>query len=135
MRMIGGRAFVPIGILLCVVTLAGCDNLRPGSVGRTASMSPKPVPRIALLLPIRAQLSAPVEPDCEFKTTEPNTDDRQKLDYERQCYRHAAMIARERLRLLQSSVRRMARAADRCQWYASLADPSQPFDATGALTE
>jgi hypothetical protein len=122
-------------IALCAATLMGCDRGRPGFVERTASIVQKPVSRAALPLPIRAQLGTAAEPDCEFKTTEPTTDDRQKLDYERQCYRHAAMIARERLRLLQSSVRSMARAADRCQWYAALANGVEAPAATGTLTD
>ena len=115
--------------------LAGCDRARFSAVERTASISPKPVSRAVVPQPIRAQLSGPAEPDCEYKATEASIDDRQKLDYERQCYRHAEMITRERLRLLQNSVRSMARAADRCQWYAALPPGLQAFDATGALTE
>src|SRR5262245_23766142 len=122
-------------IALCAALLAGCDRARYSAVERTASISPRPtsrpISRAAIPLPIRAQLSAPAEPDCEYKTTEPNVDERQRLDYERQCYRHAAMIMRERLRLLQSSVRSMARAADRCQWYAALPDGLRAFDVIG----
>jgi len=32
--------------------------------------------------------------DCEFKTSEPRSDERQKLDYEAQCYRHAYLNVR-----------------------------------------
>jgi hypothetical protein len=47
-------------------------------------------------------------PDCEFKRTDvgavdPNEWARLKIDYERQCYQDAEKIARDRLRLLQSS--------------------------------
>ena len=55
-------------------------------------------------VPGRELLNRQAEPDCEFKTTDPKADERQKLDYERQCYRHAEMIVRSRLQLLQGSV-------------------------------
>jgi hypothetical protein len=128
-------------IAICAATLAGCDSPRhvflerhrvvertarisrpvsratlprppraqPRAVERTARIS-RPVSRATLPLPPRAQLSAPVEPDC--KLNDPNADERQKLDYERQCYRHAEMIVRERLLLLQSWVGRMVRVAN-----------------------
>src|SRR5262245_29564269 len=134
MRTIRKRSFLSgcgLCIVLCAAMLAGCEKARYSALERTASVAPKPVSRAVIPPPIRAQLSAPAEPDCELKTTEPNIDDRQRLDYERQCYRHAAMIMRERLRLLQSSVRSMARAADRCQWYAALPDGLRAFDVIG----
>jgi len=56
-----------------------------------------PIPNEALLKP-------QPEPDCTFPATDTAADERQKLDYERQCYRHAEMIARARLQLLQESV-------------------------------
>ena len=72
-----------------------------------------PVPGAALLKP-------QPEPACEYKATDrvatgtPDTKAgdpavdaalRTKLDYERQCYRHAEMILRQRLHALQASVR------------------------------
>jgi hypothetical protein len=65
----------------------------------TESKSKTPIP-----LPAAPLLSPQPEPRCEFETTDTNTDERQKLDYERQCYRHAEMIVRSRLQLLQISV-------------------------------
>jgi hypothetical protein len=50
--------------------------------------------------PRRDLLAPQPQPDCDFKTSGSNADDRQKLDYERQCYRHAERLARERLRRL-----------------------------------
>lgn len=47
-------------------------------------------------------------PDCDIKATD--TDERQKLDYERQCYRHAEGIARDRLHSLQDWVKGSLRA-------------------------
>lgn len=58
----------------------------------------------------RALLVSPSAPDCEFKdseleTADPNLWARLKLDYERQCYRKAEVSVRNRLRLLQASLR------------------------------
>jgi hypothetical protein len=65
-----------------------------------------PLPSSALLEQLHA-------PRCEYRKASPGKDgaeeseaSRIKLDYERQCYRHAEMIARARLRRLQSSVSR-----------------------------
>jgi hypothetical protein len=55
-------------------------------------------------IPSEALLQPQPEPDCRFPETDTAADERQKLDYERQCYRHAEMIARARLQLLQESV-------------------------------
>ena len=60
-------------------------------------------------------LSRQSEPDCEFKATESKTDERMKLDYERQCYRHAEMIVRNRLELLQNSVDTTIKALKRTE--------------------
>jgi hypothetical protein len=62
-------------------------------------------------------LEAQLEPNCEFQMvglgdTWLDIDEtaRKKPDYERQCYRHAETIARDRLRLLQASVGDMIKA-------------------------
>jgi len=55
-----------------------------------------------------ALLAPQPEPDCTFKTDDPNADERQKLDYERQCFRHAEMIVRNRLQSLQEAFARQA---------------------------
>jgi hypothetical protein len=88
---------------------------------------------VSIPLPARTLLVAPEEPDCELK--DPNADERQKLDYERQCYRHAGIIARERMRLLQASVRRTAQAINRCQWFAAQPRGPQSLTAISLLTE
>ena len=108
----------------CAIALAGCGcTTCDRIVSRTANgkastglkfRTPIPVPSRASLSPepVRtptsesagALLRPQLEPDCEFKTGDSNFDERQKLDYERQCYRHAEMIVRNRLELLQSSV-------------------------------
>jgi hypothetical protein len=67
-----------------------------------------PLPDSALLEQLQA-------PRCEYRkagskkadgATSDNQDLQVKLDYERQCYRHAEMIARARLKSLQKSVSR-----------------------------
>jgi hypothetical protein len=69
----------------------------------------EPVP-----LPEASLLSPQSEPGCEASGTD--TNERQKLDYERQCYRHAEMIVRGRLQLLQDSVGRTISAVKRNEW-------------------
>jgi hypothetical protein len=86
--------------------------------------------RSAVPLPDRALLAQPAEFDCEFKTATldntggaPQTSGqassgaegalRIKLDYERQCYQHAEMISRDRLRHLQAAAGEMLKATRR----------------------
>jgi hypothetical protein len=69
------------------------------------------VARKSIPLPSRALLAPPAAPDCTYRAPAGSTEDaRVKLDYERQCYRHYEMIARQRLMLLQASVERTIRA-------------------------
>ena len=94
------------------VILAGCtQHARSRTVSGTpnTSSSVSSGSRTLVPLPDKALLGRLPEPDCKFKTSE-DTDDRQKLDYERQCYRHAEIIARLRLLLLQRSVDKTIRA-------------------------
>jgi hypothetical protein len=78
--------------------------------------------------PDRALLAPPAEFNCEFKSNDdgrgppqpsqgaqsnPDAALRMKLDYEQQCYRHAEMISRERLRRLQAALGETIKAVDR----------------------
>jgi hypothetical protein len=84
-------------------------QLLQGSVDKTISATKRmPIP-----LPAAPLLSPQPEPSCE--TTDTNADVRQKLDYERQCYRHAEMIVRSRLQLLQGSVEKTINAVQRSE--------------------
>jgi hypothetical protein len=74
---------------------------KPGSPARAAI----PLPDDALLLP-------PQPPSCAF-TNENGVDARAQLDYERQCYRHAEIIVRERLQALQAAIADTIRAVRR----------------------
>jgi hypothetical protein len=69
--------------------------------------------RAAIPLPAAPLLSPQAEPSCEFQAKDSNADERQKLDYERQCYRHSEMIVRNRLQLLQDSVDKTISAVKR----------------------
>lgn len=89
-------------VVVCAMTLAGCDY-----AGRDLKLS-HTVP-----LPNRALLKPQPEPNCERETVELKTEELRKLDYERQCYRHAEMIARDRLDLLQGSVAKTIKAIQR----------------------
>jgi hypothetical protein len=101
--------------------LAGCDRPDRGlmlsstdtysskvhrSRSSTVRRSRTPIP-----VPDRALLEPRPEPQCQFAGTDPNADERWKLDYERQCYRQAEMIVRYRLELLQNAVHKMIEAA------------------------
>jgi hypothetical protein len=84
--------------------------------------------RIQVPLPDAALLAPPPQFDCTFKVGDepppnppsaqgdPGTDAalRKKLDYERQCYRHAEMILRDRLLLLQGPAGDTVKAAAKC---------------------
>jgi len=65
----------------------------------------------AMPVPAPELLAPPTQPVCAFDSTRTDADDRQKLDYERQCYRHAEMILRDRLERLQGDVEEMLKAA------------------------
>jgi len=107
-----------LGIASCAVMLAGCDygarralGIHPFDTGgpKTSGFRSRiPLPGLALLAPQS-------EPNCEFPTTDSQSGERQRLDYERQCYRHAEMIARARLLVLQRSVAKTIRAIERCK--------------------
>ena len=89
------------------VVLAGCNQHARGPTASgtlNTDSSVRSGSRTSVLPLDKALLGRLPEPDCKLKTNEAGTDDRQKLDYELQCYRHAEMIARNRLQLLQGSV-------------------------------
>jgi hypothetical protein len=92
-----------VAALLATCALAGCGSEIADQ--RLASLKPK--------------LERQRPPNCEYRTarldkagarqtdgqpTAADAEQRAKLDYERQCYRHAEIIARNRLRSLQDAV-------------------------------
>jgi hypothetical protein len=107
------------GVVLSVSALSDCSSVYHGRGTSYARLTSRHAPtRVALRRwhgrPTSALLAPLPEPDCQFRGTvspapgqaEPDKAEvqRVKLDYERQCYRQADMIARERLRQLQTSV-------------------------------
>jgi hypothetical protein len=102
-------------IVLCAGTLAGCNYSKRDLKLSTTGVAGGPGSRTPIPLPGRGLLQAQPEPQCAFESTEPKADQVQKLDYERQCYRHAEMIARGRLDLLQGSVVKTIKAVKRSE--------------------
>lgn len=92
--------------ILCAATAAGCAR---HSDQQVAGMDPAQS-ELQACQSMRPLLEPQPAPDCEFresnlKTVDPDAFARLKLDYERQCYRRAEKLARDRLRLLQHSNR------------------------------
>ena len=87
--------------------LAGCD---PSPRPDAALLTPQPPPRCDTRPEsgVRKQAAAA---NVTGTATDANNDAAalRKLDYEAQCYRHAEMIARNRLNRLQAQVQDMAR--------------------------
>jgi len=84
-------------VALCTLALAGC-----------ASTHTQPLSTAEVRLPEPALLRPPTAPNCEAKAqpgpSDPAADPAARLDYERQCYRHAELIVRDRLEWLQAAV-------------------------------
>jgi len=105
-----------LAVALSAAALAGCDctwRCAPMTRIAKANISARPVSQTPIPMPGRTLLTPQPEPDCKFTASDTDADDRQKLDYERQCYRHAEMIVRSRLRLLQGSVGETIKAVKR----------------------
>jgi TPR repeat protein len=78
------------------------------------------------------------EPNCAFKTDDPNITERQQLDYERQCYRHAEMIVRNRLQMLQDAIMERSgvpESRDTTTATGGEAAPTKGFDRAKRLVE
>lgn len=100
----------------CALSPGDCDEEhveRMAAAPRAAKAGP--TSKQPALLPDRALLTPQPEPNCEFKGTGAGSEEtlRVKLDFERQCYRHAEIIVRNRLRLLQDSVEETIKTAKR----------------------
>jgi hypothetical protein len=98
---------------LGALALTGCNTVNErGKLMSAATVREPRVVRHVLSLPpsVRALLAAQPAPNCTIPANEANADERQKLDYERQCYRQAEIIVRDRLLRLQKSVAAMDRA-------------------------
>jgi hypothetical protein len=90
-----------LAAILCAVTLAGCARHPDKQVAAVA-------PAQGSCRSVNELLEPQPAPDCEYrgsvlKTVDPGEFARLKLDFERQCYRRAEKLARDRLQLLQAS--------------------------------
>jgi hypothetical protein len=102
-------------------------STRHGSAMRPAAARVSAAPGARTLIPLPSQdlLAAPPQFDCEFKTTRGQADAgtdvamRMKLDYERECYRHAEIISRDRLRQLQAAAGEMIEGVNRSEQSAA----------------
>ena len=125
-RAVADRVACLFTVALLAISLAGCNCIIRSSTGskfraqtpaaslisQTANKEKvtesnkftESQPRTPIPLPAATLLSPQPEPSCEVETTGDNVDERQKLDYEQQCYHHAEIIARDRLQLLQDSI-------------------------------
>ena len=102
-----------LGIALGALALTGCHSVsESGKLMRTATAGePRMVRHVRSLPPsVRALLAEQPAPNCTIPANEANADERQKLDYERQCYRQAEIIVRDRLLRLQKAVGAIERA-------------------------
>jgi hypothetical protein len=108
------------GALCALAALAGCAPTTAPDTAQAATTSMRTevpeIPRICR--PDPALLTSPSAPDCKFgrpelKTVDPDQWARLSVEFERQCYLRAEKAVRERLRLLQASMRCDAAAARR----------------------
>jgi hypothetical protein len=132
-----GRTACLVRVYAMVLVLAGTTTVMSGgapsaepvtrrapSPERSESKpTPQLLPNLALIVPDSILLVPPAEPDCEFRTNDPKANERQKLDYGRQCYRHAEMIVRNRLHELQKAVERFT---DVTSTFASASRSEEP---------
>jgi hypothetical protein len=88
--------------------------------------------RTRIPVPSAQLLKQQPEPVCEYRSTTKGADAaaeaaelRAKLDYERQCFRHAEMIVRQRLHALQASVDKTIKAIQRGRKQASPAGTNE----------
>ena len=81
-----------------MLAVAGCT---PIPIPDTALLEPQAAPRCDAKARQQAGASADAGGDAASQA---------KLDYERQCYRHAELIARNRLNKLQASVQQTVKA-------------------------
>jgi BA14K-like protein len=119
-------------IIAAASVLVGTDAMAQSThLDAKTAHSARPGARTLIPLPDPALLAPPAEFNCEFKTASPDEARgqsspgpapaladrdaalRAKLDYERQCYRHAEMILRDRLLGLQAAVGETIKAINR----------------------
>jgi hypothetical protein len=132
-KFTGSKSRTPIPTAALISQSAQSEKVTESiKSGGSKSRTPSPLPATPLLNP-------QPEPSCELETTESSTDERQKLDYERQCYRHAEMIVRSRLQFLQESVdktisaiKRTSRPLPAASLLSPQPEPSCELETTGS---
>jgi hypothetical protein len=120
-KLIAAGARQPLRLSACALAVASCATLLPGcdragylpDPPGTAGTSISPGAGSPIPLPKRVLLTPQAKPNCEYTNTEVGADDPRRLDFERQCYRHAEMVVRDRLQLLQGAVDKTIRAVRR----------------------
>jgi hypothetical protein len=109
-------AIAACGLAGCSSDVIDSEHARRISRERIALLKQQPAPkcdyRPASLDDSGKRQSGDPPPSSEAGSN-PDAVVRMKLDYERQCYRHAEMIARRRLTSLQAAVLDTAKAANR----------------------
>jgi Protein of unknown function (DUF3551) len=135
-RWLNNRGPILFGatMIAAASVLAGTDAMAQSTVcpAAKAGRPAGPGARTLIPLPNRALLAPPPKFNCDFKDAssdeargqsspgpppahaDPDAALRAKLDHERQCYRHAEMILRDCLLLLQAPAGEMIRAATKC---------------------
>jgi hypothetical protein len=114
-----GRMRLALSAISIALTIAGCSSYatpdKSASIqnksirdGSTAHQTAVANPPSGTHGSHRALVAARSAPNCELGEPEPDTIDadlwaRLRLDYERQCYKQAEMLARKRLRKLLAS--------------------------------
>ena len=96
-----------LSAILCALALAGCAS---NSAQRKSGADPHRYSELRIRRPDRALLAPQLAPNCTFsgfddlKPVDPDKWAQMKLDYERQCYKRAEQLVRDRLRLLQKRI-------------------------------
>lgn len=115
-------ALATCGLAGCGAELVDSDHARRITKERVALLKRQPAPSCEYRT-ASVETSGKQQPDGQPAVSDaganPDAAVRAKLDYERQCYRHAEMIARTRLTSLQAAVSDAARAAYRAEGSAS----------------
>jgi hypothetical protein len=127
-QRLGARKWPARSLFVLAISMAGCGLAGCGSDLIDSERSPR-VSRAKLAQERVALLKRQPPPNCEYRATREDSAKRQadsspppgdanpdaalrtKLDYERQCYRHAEMIARARLTSLQGAIQNGEKAA------------------------
>ena len=113
-RGCAGKSAPILAAVAGVLAAAGCT---PIPIPDTALLERQPAPKCDARVNAKARQQAGASAD-----TGGDAASQAKLDYERQCYRHAELIARNRLNKLQASVQQTVKAVKEGEAKASEVD-------------